>query len=63
MSELDENAVALTDRYDQRMTIEGLFRDGKNQRNGWYLPDTQAEMVSRLDRLLLILALAYWLLV
>lgn len=63
MTDLDANAIALTDGYGKRMTIEELFRDGKNKRNGWSLRDTQVEKASRLDRLLLILALAYWLLV
>lgn len=63
MTDLAESAIELTDCYGKRMTIEELFRDGKNKRNGWSLRDTQLEKAARLDRLLLILALAYWLLV
>jgi len=48
--------------YGQRMTIEELFRDQKNKRNGWSLRDTRITRPERLDRLLLILAIAYLLL-
>jgi hypothetical protein len=48
--------------YGQRMTIEQLFRDDKSKRNGWSLRDTQITKPDRLDRLLLILAIAYLLL-
>lgn len=44
------------------MTIEQLFRDSKNKRNGWSLRDTQITTADRLDRLILILAIAYLLL-
>ena len=44
------------------MTIEELFRDDKNKRNGWSLRDTKITRPDRLDRLLLILAIAYLLL-
>jgi hypothetical protein len=47
----------------RRMTVEELFRDDKNKRNGWALRDTQITRADRIDRLLLILALAYLLLV
>jgi hypothetical protein len=40
-----------------------LFRDHKSPRNGWALRLTQLTRAERLDRLLLIVALAYWLLV
>jgi hypothetical protein len=63
MTDLAADAVTLTDCYGKRMTVEELFRDGKNKRNGWSLRDTQVGKAPRLDRLLLILALAYWLLV
>ena len=42
--------------------IEQLFRDHKSKRNGWSLRDTQLKTPQRLDRLLLVLALAYLLL-
>ena len=45
------------------MTIEQLFRDDKNKRNGWSLRDTKITRPDRLDRLLLlVLAVAYLLL-
>lgn len=48
--------------YGRRMTIEELFRDAKNKRNGGSLRDTKVTRPERLDRLLLILAIAYLLL-
>jgi hypothetical protein len=63
MTDLDRSPVALSDLYGQRMTIEELFRDNKNRRNGFALRNTQITRASRLDRLILILALAYILLV
>jgi hypothetical protein len=45
------------------MTVEELFRDDKNRPNGWSLRDTLITRSDRIDRLLLILALAYILLV
>ena len=48
--------------YGRRMTIEQLFRDEKSKRNGWSLRDTKITKPDRLDRLLLILAIAYLLL-
>jgi len=62
MSSLPAGAAKLTHLYGQRMTIEELFRDHKNKRNGWSLRDTQITKPDRIDRLLLILALAYILL-
>jgi hypothetical protein len=44
------------------MTVEELFRDDKNKRNGFSLRHTKVTKADRIDRLLLILALAYWLL-
>jgi hypothetical protein len=63
MTDLGRSAAQLTKLYGQRMTVEELFRDGKNKRNGLALRDTQVTKPDRIDRLLLILALAYWLLV
>lgn len=63
MTDLDRKAEALTLLYGKRMTVEELFRDDKNKRNGWSLRHTRITKAERLDRLLLILALAYWLLV
>jgi hypothetical protein len=62
MTDLTRNAVAISDLYAQRMTVEELFRDGKSCRNGSALRLTQVTKADRLDRLLLVLALAYILL-
>jgi hypothetical protein len=62
ITDLKRNAVALSDLYAKRMTVEELFRDGKSCRNGSALRLTQLTQADRLDRLLLILALAYILL-
>ncbi len=62
MSDQSGTAHQLCKLYGQRMTIEQLFRDDKNKRNGWSLRDTKTTKPDRLDRLLLILAIAYLLL-
>jgi Transposase DDE domain len=62
MTDLTRNAVAISDLYAKRMTVEELFRDGKSCRNGSALRLTQLTQAGRLDRLLLVLALAYILL-
>jgi hypothetical protein len=62
MTDLSGTACQLCALYRRRMTIEQLFRDGKNKRNGWSLRDTQLKTPQRLDRLLLVLAVAYLLL-
>jgi hypothetical protein len=62
MTDLNGTAEALCALYGRRMTIEQLFRDHKSKRNGWSLRDTQITRPERLDRLLLILAIAYLLL-
>jgi len=62
MTDLSGTAHQLCALYGRRMTIEQLFRDGKSKRNGWSLRDTQIKTPERLDRLLLVLALAYLLL-
>jgi hypothetical protein len=62
MTDLRRGAVALTELYGKRMTVEELFRDGKNKRNGFALRQTKVTKPDRIDRLLLILVLAYWLL-
>lgn len=58
MTNLDGNAVQLTDLYGQRMAVEELFRDGKDGRYGLGLGQTQVTTTARLDRLILIPALA-----
>jgi hypothetical protein len=63
MTNLSGNAVRLTDLYARRMAIEELFRDGKDGRYGLALGQTQVTRVARLDRLILILALAIILLI
>jgi hypothetical protein len=62
MTDQPGTAIQLCRVYGQRMTIEQLFRDDKSKRNGWSLRDTQITKPDRLDRLLLILAIAYLLL-
>ncbi len=62
MSDQPGSAHQLCNLYGRRMTIEQLFRDDKSKRNGWSLRDTQITQPDRLDRLLLILAIAYLLL-
>jgi hypothetical protein len=62
MTDLGGTARQLCALYARRMTIEQLFRDGKSKRNGWSLRDTQLATPERLDRLLLVLAIAYLLL-
>lgn len=63
MTDLGGSALQLTALYAKRMTVEELFRDGKSRRNGFALRLTQVKEPRRLDRLLLIVALAYLLLV
>jgi hypothetical protein len=58
MTDLPANAVQLTDLYARRMAVEELFRDGKDGRYGYALRQTQVQQPGRLDRLILILALA-----
>jgi hypothetical protein len=62
MTDQPGTAHQLCKLYGQRMTIEQLFRDDKSKRNGWSLRDTKITKPDRLDRLLLILAIAYLLL-
>lgn len=62
MTNLGGNAVALTALYARRMAVEELFRDGKCGRYGFGLRHTQVTTTARLDRLILILALALLLL-
>lgn len=59
MTDLPLPAKKLTGLYAKRTTVEELFRDHKSRRNGWSLRDTGIRRADRLDRLLLILALAY----
>jgi hypothetical protein len=63
ITDLPGNAAALTELYGRRMAVEELFGDNKSQGNGWALRQTQLTKAGRFDRLLLVLALAYGLLV
>jgi hypothetical protein len=63
MTDLDQSPIRLSELYGKRMTVEELFRDDKNRRNGFALRNIQIQRADRIDRLLLILALAYILLV
>ncbi len=62
MTDQPGTAHQLCKLYGRRMTIEQLFRDDKSKRNGWSLRDTKITKPDRLDRLLLIMAIAYLLL-
>jgi hypothetical protein len=62
MTNLRCDAMALTTLHEKRMTVEGLFCDDQNQRNAFALRRTQITKPERIDRLLPILVLAYWLL-
>ena len=62
MTSLKGGPAQISKLYGKRMTVEQLFRDGKSKRNGWSLRDTQLSSPQRLDRMLLILAIAYLLL-
>ena len=59
MTSLQAGPAQISHLYGQRMPIEQLFRDHKNKRNGWSLRDTQVKSAQNLDRLLLVLAIAY----
>lgn len=62
MTDLRAGPAQISKLYGLRMTIEELFRDQKNKRNGWSLRDTKITQPERIDRLLLILAITYLLL-
>jgi hypothetical protein len=62
MTDLEGTPEQISNEYAHRMDIEELFRDAKNKFNGWSLRHTRITRADRLDRLLLILALAYILL-
>ena len=63
MTDLEGEPGWLSDLYGRRMSIEEVFRDQKNQGNGFALRNTRIKQADRFDRLLLVLALAYLLLV
>jgi hypothetical protein len=53
----------ISDLYKLRFDIEELFRDAKNEHLGWSLAKTRITRADRLDRLILVAALAYVLMV
>ncbi len=59
MAALGGSPVEISNGHAHRMDAEELFRDAKNKFNGWSLRPTRITRADRLDRLLLILALAY----
>ncbi|MCX6069393.1 MAG: IS4 family transposase [Chloroflexi bacterium] len=61
-TDLDRGWRTVVAAYAQRMSIEELFRDEKNLRYGWGLRQSQVSNAQRLERLLLVLAFAYLLL-
>lgn len=62
MTDRAHKPARLAQLYGRRMTIEECFRDHKSKRNGFALRLIQVKTPQRLDRVLLILALAYLLL-
>jgi hypothetical protein len=62
MTSLAAGPARVSRLYGLRMTAEQWFRDAKNRRNGWSLRDTGLTRADRLDRPLLVLAIAYLLL-
>jgi hypothetical protein len=63
MTNLAGSAVALSELYARRVSVEELFRDSKGSRYGLGLGQTQVTTAARVDRLILILALAIILLI
>lgn len=61
-TDLDWNWRKVVEVFKLRMSIEELFRDEKNARYGWGLRQTKIGGHRRLERLLLVLAFAYVLL-
>lgn len=60
---LDESAERVAGWYGRRMEIEELFKDLKNERSGFRLRGLRLSSPGRYDRLLLVVAYAYFLLV
>lgn len=48
--------------YGKRFTVDQAFRDTKSTRFGWSLGQLKIQRAERLERLLLVMAVAYWLL-
>jgi hypothetical protein len=62
-TDLPGTAVQLTEPRARRVAVEGPSRDDESPRNGRAQRLTQLTKAARFDRLLVVLALAYWLLV
>jgi hypothetical protein len=61
-TDLDIDARAVVKAYGRRFTIEEVFRDEKSTRYGWSLGEYRLKSrPDRLDRLLLVVAVAYFL--
>ncbi len=61
-TDLSWNWRKVVEVFKRRMSIEELFRDEKNIRYGWGLRQTKVGTAGRLERLFLVLAYAYLLL-
>ena len=61
-TDLDWNWRKVVEVFKRRMSIEELFRDEKNIRYGWGLRQMKIGTAARLERMLLVLAFAYLLL-
>jgi hypothetical protein len=61
-TDLSWNWRKVVEVFRRRMSIEELFRDEKNTRYGWGLRQTKVGTAGRLERLFLVLAYAYLLL-
>lgn len=63
MTDLEGRAEPICELYGRRMSVEELFRDCKGRRDGLSLRDTRVRHADRFDRLLIVAALAYLLMV
>jgi hypothetical protein len=63
MTNLEGKALDISKLYARRFEIEEFFRDAKSSQFGWALEKTRLTRPDRLERLLLVLVLAYLLLV
>jgi len=63
MTDLEGRALDISNLYARRFDVEELFRDSKSGQFGWALEKTRVTRADRLERLLLVLALAYLLLI
>jgi hypothetical protein len=63
MTDLQGRALDVSNLYARRFDIEEFFRDAKSGQFGWALEKTRVRQADRLERLLLVLVLAYLLLI